>query len=52
MFNSKKELTSTEVSSMKIGSNIAALRKEKRNNAGGACKCPRRVGSGGLEMGE
>lgn len=29
MFNSKKELTSTEVSSMKIGSNIAALRKEK-----------------------
>lgn len=29
MFISKKELTSTEVSSMKIGSNIAALRKEK-----------------------
>ena len=29
MFNSTKELTSTEVSSMKIGSNIAALRKEK-----------------------
>jgi len=29
LFNSKKELTSTEVSSMKIGSNIAALRKEK-----------------------
>lgn len=29
MFYSKKELTSTEVSSMKIGSNIAALRKEK-----------------------
>lgn len=29
MFFSKKELTSTEVSSMKIGSNIAALRKEK-----------------------
>lgn len=29
MFNSKKELTVTEVSTMKIGSNIAALRKKK-----------------------